>query len=62
MMMKNKKMILLGKAVGWVAMAAIVDIVFQYFSKQEYSFQRTVGFALVFGLGNFIYDWKKKKK
>ena len=57
-----KIMSLVAKAVGWIVLAAIADIVYQYFMKPEFSFERTVGFALVFGLCTFFYEcWKNKK-
>ena len=61
-MTRDKLFVFLAKAAGMVVLVAIVDIVFQYFTKPEINFYRTAIFALVFGLGNFIYDWKKKKK
>ena len=61
-MTRDKLFAFFAKAAGMVVLAAIVDIVFQYFTKPEINFYRTAIFALVFGLGNFIYDWKKKKK
>ena len=59
--MNKKVLILLAQAVGFVALAAIVDIVYQYVTKPEISFYRVAGFGLVFGLGMFYYNWKKKK-
>jgi len=55
-------MILCAKGIGMVVIAAIVDIAYQYFTKPEINFYRTVAFALICGLGNFIYDLKKNKK
>jgi hypothetical protein len=61
-MMENKYLILCAKGIGMVVIAAIVDIAYQYFTKPELNFYRTVAFALICGLGNFIYDLKKNKK
>ena len=61
-MTRDKLFVFLAKATGMVVLAAIVDMAFQYFMKPEINFYRTAIFALVFGLGNFIYDWKKKKQ
>ena len=61
-MTRDKLFVFLAKATGMVVLAAIVDMAFQYFTKPEINFYRTAIFSLVFGLGNFIYDWKKKKQ
>ena len=54
--------IIFAKAAGRIVTAAIVDIAYQYFTKPEINFYRTVVVALVLGIGGFIYDWKKKKQ
>ena len=61
-MTRDKLFVFFAKATGMVVLAAIVDMAFQYFTKPEINVYRTAIFALVFGLGNFIYDKKKKKQ
>jgi multisubunit Na+/H+ antiporter MnhB subunit len=61
-MMNKKVWIFVGKLVALFVSAAIVDIVFQYFTKPEIDFTRPPVFAIIAVAINLIFDWKKKKQ
>ena len=60
--MNKKVWILIGKFVALFVTAALVDIVFQYFTKPEIDFTRTPVFAIIAVGINLIFDWKKIKQ
>jgi len=64
--MRNKVLILLVKAVLWVVVFFICDLLFQYFDNGQVSYNEAFHYALTRGLPLFaifeIIDYFRKKK
>ena len=64
--MRNKVLILLVKAVLWVVVFFICDLLFQYFDSGQVSYNEAFPYALTRGLPLFaifeIIDYFRKKK